>query len=131
MSVYKKTNKKASKAFSGKYKSSLVDENYFLRINSFKLKIKFYAQDLYFLLSEHFTDSEIAREMARQFGGSYEKYIQYINNTLFSSCDQTILATKIPLGDLRMYRYWWKIERRLKRRGATICKMLDKRAGIL
>ena len=131
LNVFKATKKQHAIAFRGKRKSSQVDEYYFLRRHLFKQKVHFCAQDVYYLVSEHFSDADIARFLQNTFGGTYDGFRSYLNLSLFNSNTDTILAICPSKNHLKLFKYWWQIERRLRRRGASISKILDKRAGLV
>jgi len=102
-----------------------VHESYFTRRWAFIKKVKYDNQALYYLLEEHFAVSHISKELVRMFGGSAGSYTEYFKKVLFSLDDRS--STKVSKLAWRVWRYFKMIERRLKRRGATIDKILDKR----
>ncbi len=130
LNVFRTTNKEHAIAFRKKGKINQVDEFYFLRRHTFKRKVHFCAQDVYYLVSEHFSDADIARFLSKTFGGTYESYRTYFNSYLFSINTDTILSIQVSKTHLKLFKFWWQIERRIKRRGASIAKILDKRAGL-
>lgn len=128
---FRARNKKHAMAFRTKGKISQVDEFYFLRRYEFKKKVHFRAQDVYYLISEHFSDADIARFLSETFGGAQSGYQSYLGSNLFIENTGTILSIQISENHLKLFKFWWQIERRIKRRGASITKILDKRAGLL
>ncbi len=129
--AFRAMNKKHTIAFRKKGKSNQVDEVYFLRRHEFKKKVQLRAQDVYYLISEHFSDADIARFLSETFGGTYSSYQVYLSSNLFSASIGTILSIEVPKRNLKLFRFWWQIERRIRRRGASIAKILDRRAGLL
>ncbi len=131
LNVFRTTNKKHAIAFRKKGKTSQADEFYFLRRYEFKKRVQFCAQDVYYLVSEHFSDADIARFLSKTFGGTHESYQTYFSFNLFSRSTDTILSIQIPQTHLKLFKFWWQIERRIRRRGASISKILDRRAGLV
>lgn len=107
-------------------KIAYVDINYFKKRVAFRDKIQKKAQDLCLLLEEHFSTLEMARVIERHSDVSKSTIAQYFNDDLFRT-NESLTNVGISKVIFAMYRYWWKVERRLKRRGASIEKILDKR----
>ena len=109
---------------------TLIDENWYIRRKEFALKAKMATHDLYYLLEEHFNSSDIAKEICRQIGKDidYRSLVVYFKQGMFYGDTDTITDINLSRNRVAMYRYWWKIERRLRRRGTSIEKILDKRA---
>jgi hypothetical protein len=105
-----------------------INEDYLLKIQDFKRKVQFRNQELYYLLSEHFKNIEISRVCVNG-GLTSESISDYLRYNVFMVEECNILNTRISRTALACYRYWWKIERRLRRRGASIAKILDNRMG--
>lgn len=129
--AFRAVTKKHKIAFRKKGKINQVDECYFLRRYEFKKKVHFCAQDVYYLISEHFSDADIASFLSKTFGGTQGSYQAYFNSNLFSASIGTILSIEVPKRNFKLFRLWWQIERRIRRRGASIAKILDRRAGLL
>jgi hypothetical protein len=105
-----------------------VDESYFLKRWEFIRKVNLRNQDLYHLLAEHFSEAEMARAIkeytkVKSALTSISAHLREDTFMLGDGTNQTIIS---PI-KWAVYRYASAIERRLKRRGASIEKILDRR----
>ena len=104
----------------------LINEEYILKIQNFKRKMQLKNQELYYLLMEYFNAVEIAKQCSIK-DITLDSMSDYLRDGLFRLDDSTLLNTRVSKRAIYAYRYWWKIERRLRRRGASISKILDMR----
>ena len=106
-----------------------IDEAWYIRRKEFRMKVRNRIHDLYYFLTEHFSLSDVAREVVKYRKGNvnYSSIVMYFNQDLFMEAPETLHAIKLTPNMWAMYRYWWAIERRLRRRGASIAKVLDRR----
>ena len=102
-----------------------IDESYYTRRWNFKKMVKYDNQELYYLITEHFSTKELSTEIYKSYGGSLCSYNMYFGTTLFSLVEQTTL--KVTMLEWRVWRYFRSIERRLKRRGTSMKDILDNR----
>lgn len=102
-----------------------IKESYFTRRWEIIRRIQLDNQDLYYLITEHFSTLELCRAIQKRYGGSVGSYSVYFQKSLFSQEGDT----RITIGVIawRVYKYFRAINNRLKRRGASIEKILDKR----
>ncbi len=102
-----------------------IKESYFTRRWEIIRRIQLDNQDLYYLITEHFSTLELCRAIQKRYGGSVGSYSGYFQKSLFEQKGDT----KITIGVIawRVYKYFRAINNRLKRRGASIEKILDKR----
>jgi len=107
-------------------KNNMINETYLLKVREFKRKMQLRNQDLYYLICEHFSTYQLAKACHIGYV-ELDSLIRYFRDTLFRIDNTTILDIRISKRALVAYRYWWKIERRLRRRGASIAKILDNR----
>ena len=107
-------------------KNNMINETYLIRVKEFKRKMQLRNQDLYYLICEHFSADELGKACHIGYV-ELNSLIKYFRDALFRIDNSTILDIRISKRALIAYRYWWKIERRLRRRGASIAKILDKR----
>jgi hypothetical protein len=129
--VMKSSGRLPPSAFHKDKKNIYVKEEYFLRKIKFYDDLKELAQNCYFLLEHHFCDSDIART-ALMFNGvdanesTINSMRSFLNNALFSNVTR---GEKLNTSRLTWYmaRYAWSIERRLRRKGASIKKVIDNR----
>ena len=103
-----------------------INARYFYRRWDFIRKVTNSNHDLYYLLVEYFPVQEIAETISKKYGGSHNSIAQYLNVDMFTKPDAK-LKTTLPKNAWYIYKYYRAIERRLKRRGASIAKILDKR----
>lgn len=101
-----------------------INESYFVTKLEKIRRMKMANQDLYYLISQHFTNRELVEVV---FGKQISSAEVYISNDLFMYDDRSIIDLRFPKNGVKLYRYWWKIERRLRRKGASISKILDNR----
>ncbi len=103
-----------------------INTRYFYRRWDFIRKVTNCNHDLYYLLVEYFPVQEIAETISKKYGGSHNSIAQYLNVDMFTK-PEAKLKTILPKNAWYIYKYFRAIERRLKRRGASIEKILDKR----
>jgi hypothetical protein len=111
--------------------SIYAKEEYFVRRINFFYECIELSQKVTYLLEEHFSQSEIAREILRH--NNIE--ITHAKTVSMSAMLREGLFTRyfgvelLKVNKLIWYtaRYAWAIERRLKRRGTSIDKILDRR----
>ncbi len=102
-----------------------VNLSWWLRRWDFIIDVRNANQDLYYLLEEHFSVTEVARNIAKKYGSTTETYSAYFSSTLFSVGEHKVI--RVRKAAWNVYRYWWSIERRLRSRGTSISAILDKR----
>ena len=102
-----------------------VNEKWFIKRWELIKRVQLDNQELYYLITEYFSTMTLCREIKNLYGGSVGSYSEYFARDLFSqSSDNRI---KVGIVAWRVWRYFRTIERRLKRRGTSMTKMLDKR----
>jgi hypothetical protein len=118
-------------AFVKDTKTLYVQEEFFVRRINFFKKCAAIAQSCCFLLEDHFSSSEISREILKHNNVSPTKpktnsMNDFLRHGLFNTYTgiETIRTNKLLW---QTARYAWAIERRLKKRGASIQKVLDNR----
>jgi len=103
-----------------------IDERFFLKRIKFKIFVINSNHDLYYLLSEYFSDAAIGKVVRESYGGSAQGWSTYFSKRLFCPSELK-LDIRVSKTDWRFFKYWWVIERRLRRRGTNITKILDRR----
>lgn len=99
-----------------------VNEKFFIRRIEFRKKVKLFNQDMYYFLTEHFTETELAR--------SSNTSIDYINSKLFNEDNTTILRSDISGSDWKFFRFGRKVLHSLNKRYGTkisVSYILDRR----
>jgi hypothetical protein len=119
-------------AFYKDTKNVYAKEEYFARRIAFFHRCVEISQCMTYLLEEHFTQSDISREILKHNNvevthSNIVTMNGLLRGGLFASYDGVYLLT---VNKLMWYtaRYAWAIERRLKRRGTSIQEVLDKRS---
>jgi len=127
----KHTGKIRSYAFHKDGKNIYAREEYFARRINFFHECLEISQKMVYLLEEHFSQSEIAREILRynNVEPTHSKIVSMtlvLGERLFRRYEG---AELLIVNKLIWYaaRYSWAIERRLKRGGASMEKVLDRR----
>jgi len=106
-----------------------VDRNWFNRRWEFQDKVKMFNQEVYYLLEQDFSVSEMARTISAVSQATVQELSSYIQYILFVSHDGKLGVGLLPAA-YAVYRYGNRIERRLKHNGTSIEKILDIRAGL-
>ena len=102
-----------------------IDESYFTKRWNFNQKVKFDNQALFYLITEHFSISELCRDIELRYGGVANSYSMYFSRTLFSTEQRSTI--KLTMLEYKVWKYFKQIDRRLKRRGTNMELILDKR----
>ena len=100
-----------------------VDENYFLRRKAFRIKVKNYIQDMYFLVATRQSDMQ----MAKTFG----VYVVYFADRLWNRPSDAILNYRIPKAEWKVFKLMRRLEMKIRGRyGITfdISEILDNEA---
>jgi hypothetical protein len=121
-----------NRAFKKKGKTLYVDKTYFDRRLKFRKAVTDFGQDVCYLLEEHFSLSEISRTLLSNNGerrteAKINSMSMYLSGDLFAREESSVFVTDIPKRLEMLAKYGWKIERRLRRRGTSISKILDRR----
>ena len=103
-----------------------VDINFFIRRHKFKITMCLKAQELVYFLEEHFSRAEIGKTIANLYGGNYKTIVSYMEKDIWL-LDTFTTDTRVSGVIYKIYRYWWAIERRLRRKGTSISKILENR----
>jgi len=121
-------NKYPEHIFSKSGQYIYVDEAYFVRRWEFSIKVKLSNQDLYALLSLYFPIIEIARAIKSytKISSTEREISTHLREDTFM-VGEGLNKTRISSIKWAIFRYWWAIERRLKRKGTSIAKILDRR----
>ena len=102
-----------------------IDEYWFIKRLRFKRKVTLANQDLYYYLTLRISDSTLAKYL-----GSAELSIKgwrtYFSQNLFKRSELK-LDIKLSRRDIVMAKLWWRLERRLRRKGLSIEKIIDRR----
>lgn len=101
-----------------------INENFFLRRKDFDLKVHLYNQDMYYYLSEFFSDSDIARAVVARYGGSFNSFVVYMSNAMFEQRPATVMQYKVPDLSKKFFRFGRVIERYLRKRNRGLCYIL-------
>ena len=100
-----------------------VDESFFTRRWAFKNRVKYNNQDMFYLLTEYFSISELSKCISNMYGGNELSLNMYFSRSLFAYDHRNTIT--ITMLEYRAWKYFKQIERRLKRRGTSIEQMLD------
>ncbi len=71
-----------------------VDENYFLRRQNFRTKIKMMAQENYYFLTSSISSYQLAKLLSKYSGESVQGWVNFIWITLFAVDDNSIIYLK-------------------------------------
>ncbi len=102
-----------------------VDENYFLRRKAFRIKVKNYVQDMYFLVSKVQNDMELAR--------TFGVYAVYFADRLWNRPSEAILNYRIPKAEWKVFKLMRRLEMKIRGRYGIefeISEILDNEARI-
>ncbi len=106
----------------------IVNEAWFLRRWAFIRYVQETNQDLIYLLEEEFSLVEIAKTIAKKYNKGDTSIKEYLSHALFCTPGENIkIATKVHSRAWSVFKYANLINNKLKRRGTSIEKMLDKR----
>ncbi len=100
-----------------------IDESFFTRRWEFKNRVKYNNQDMFYLLTEYFSISELSKCISNMYGGNELSLNMYFSRSLFAYDHRNTIT--ITMLEYRAWKYFKQIERRLKRRGTSIEQMLD------
>ncbi len=102
-----------------------VKEEYFIRRWDLIERVKYDNQELFYLITEHISADELSRTIQKLYGGNAHSIGMYFCRGLFSLNDENVM--KVGNIAWKVWRYFRAVERRLKRRGTSMSKILDKR----
>lgn len=125
LKVLKGTKPELAHIFKGAY-PVCVDINFFIRRHEFKTTMCLKAQELVYFLEEYFSRTEIGKTIADLYGGPYIPIVRSMEKDIWL-LDAFTTDTRVSGVIYKIYRYWWAIERRLRRQGTSISKILDNR----
>ena len=115
LGAYRSTGLLPSKMFHKVGKSLYVHDNEFTRRHNFKSKVANYCHDMYYLLSEHFTDNDISRRATKLYGGSATSMATFIGDDLFARDTASYLMYKVGGRMWALFKFFRTVERELKR----------------
>jgi len=104
-----------------------IDEKFFIRRYEFKRRTQLFLHDMYYFLSEHFSNSHLARKMSERYGGSVAGYSTYFSSDLFRNIDKSIISYRIEAMDYKFFKYARLILMAVKRRSKGLSYHLAKR----
>jgi hypothetical protein len=107
-----------------------VNEEYFLRRQKFKEDVIQFNQDLYYLLSEHMSDTNISRLVSVTGKVKLLSCNTFLSDGLWTIGRTSIMSTKVSNANWNMYRVGnWLLNRisRIKRKKIDVEFILDKR----
>ena len=125
LKVLKSTKPELAHIFKGAY-PVYVDINFFIRRHEFKTTMCLRAQELAYLLEGYFSQTEIGKTIANLYGGYYKTIVSCMEKDIWL-LDALTTDTRVSGVIYKIYRYWWAIERRFRRQGTSISKILDNR----
>jgi len=106
----------------------IVNHSWFLRRWQFQNYVKEANQSLVYLLEENFSLSEIAKTITSRYGGNTDSIREFMDKGLFALQGEDIkIATKVHKNSWLVFKYFKAVERRLKRKGTSIEKILTQR----
>lgn len=125
LNVMKSVKPELAHIFKGT-KPACVDINYFIRRYEFKIAMCLKAQELVYFLEEYFSLTEIGKAIANLYGGNNLSIVRAMEKDIWLPVEFTTYTRGSEV-IYKIYRYWWAIERRLRRRGTSISEILDNR----
>jgi len=96
---------------------TMIDEMFFIRRVAFRKKVWLLSHDMYFELSEHKADVDIAKILARYTDRSIGTWSMFLSTKLFSNdMDKSILDYKINSMNWEFFRIARALTRTIKRK---------------
>jgi hypothetical protein len=110
-----------------------IDEKFFTRRKAFQKKCQFFSQDMYYILSEYYSDTHLAKQIMKNDEScdlTRHSIVVYFSSYLFRLQTESVLDYKPSRTDVAVFKYFWKTYLAFKRKykNFDIQDILDRRA---
>ena len=96
-------------------KAVYVNEKVIIRYKNFQKMVRNFNQDMLYYLTDDISESELARQAAKQYGGTYHTYMSHFGRGMFYLAEKSIINTQVNKMDWKLFKFFRSILYRMSK----------------